>query len=448
MNHDFNGSDFVEVQETYIINPKLPPEPCGINLTTSLSVGSTDGLWYLQATGASGTVTSITPGIIYPKYQIQSIIYATPGNVSSNGFTNSTTDGTTTSVGSSFQAGDTTTYSVSTGFLGLGSTISWSFGNSATTGNTSALTETITDATGVLNASNSGSPNSINHQNDMFVIWVNPAVYIYQAGLDSVTYFQGTQLQTTGDPSPGKPESYQDQVEVFAQAMIANSKGVTTVPLTALETYTAPDGEVLPGLAIICANQAYYPNSCSSDPNKQCGCVPSDFTSILAQDPILNYTSTESPLNADTSGATVCETPGTTSSCRYVPVPSSPGSKVQEVELLSGPDEVGGNRPINTFTQTDTDQTTETLSEVDAYTEGSSTEESFKFFGTGISIKNANQWTWSNSESIGAINGTANAMTVTLSSSTVDCYQEIPIFEDTVYHTFVFQQPAGNTSCP
>jgi len=67
-------------------------------------------------------------------------------------------------------------------------------------------------------------------------------------------------------------------------------------------------------------------------------------------------------------------------------------------------------------------------------------------FGSGMS--SATQFTYTNSESTGAINGSANSMTVTLSSTTLDCYQEIPIFEDTVYHTFVFQQPAGNTSCP
>jgi hypothetical protein len=445
--HSFTGTDFVEVKSSYILNPKLPPVPCGISLTTSLDVGSTDGFYYLQATGGAGSASSITPGIVYPKYQVESILYATPGNFSNNGFTNSTTDGVTTTVGNSFAAGDTTTFSVSGGFLGLGSTLSWSYGWTATTGNSTASTATITDATGILNASNSQGSNTINHQQDLFVIWLNPAVYIYQAGPSSVTSLMGTQLQTAGDPSPGQPEQYQDQVEVYAQAMLASSgnNNLTTVPVEILVPQVV-GSETLPGLANICANPIYYPNSCTLA--NQCGCVPSDFAPILAQDPLLNYTSTESPLNADTSGTTVCAKPATSSSCRYVPVPTAPGSTVQEVELLSGPDEQGGNRPINTFTQTDSTQVTQTLSESLANSVGFSWEQDWKFIGTGISLKNAEQFTWTSSESTGAINGSANSQTVTLSSGTVGCYQDVPIFEDTVFHTFVFQQPAGNTSCP
>jgi hypothetical protein len=442
VSHDFSGSDYVEFEEgKFVVGPGGQEYKvyCGVNITTSLDTLSNDLEYYLQASGASGTTDPAA--VAYPKYQVVSIVYAAPGNVSSNGFTNSTTDGTTTSITQSFTSGSTSTFTTGFSLFGIGASSSWSLGDSQTTGNTSAFTETITDASGVSNASGDTS-NQINHGNDLFLIWVNPAIEIVSTGSKTWLYSVGTELQGSGDPKPGTPE-VQYVVEVFASAMEANSSGVTTVPLEALEQQTI-DSQTVPGLAAICANKTYYPNSCSTSPNQQCGCVPSDFSTILAQDPVLNYSSTESPLNADASGATACASPTTSDSCRYVPVPSAPGSSEQETELLSGPDEAGGNRPINSFTQTDADTTTQTLTGTDSYTVGYGW--GISAFGSGLS--STTQFTWTNSESTGKIDGTSNSMAVSLSSTTVDCYQEIPIFEDTVYHTFVFQQPAGNTSCP
>ncbi|MFZ0770963.1 MAG: hypothetical protein WCA49_13950 [Candidatus Sulfotelmatobacter sp.] len=397
-------------------------------------------------TGGSAIVTALTPGILYPKWQVQEIIYDTPGDKSMNGFQDVLTDGTTTSVGSSYMVGNTTTFSVNFGFLWGTSTLSWSYGNAKTTGNSTAVTSTISDATGVANASDPTGPNTINHQQDLFIIWLNPAVIMYQTGPTAVTYALGTQLQTTGDPNPGVAE-IQDQVEVYAQAMMANSKGLTTVPINILKEQIV-DGQTLPGLANICANQEYYPNNCSADPNGQCGCVAKDFAGILLQDAILNYSSTESPLNANASSAAACTNAAPTAKCRFVPIMTSDGSDVQVTELLSGPDEVGGNNPPNSFMQTDSTTTTQTYSESNSSSVGFSWKQMWGTASDGVGLQNSTTWTWTNSESTGQINGTAHTMSVTLSSSTVDCYQHIPIFEDTVFHTFVFTQPAGDTSCP
>jgi len=438
--HDFDGSDYVEVEESkFEVMPggEEVKVYCGENITTSLDSLSTDREYYLEASGASGAADPAA--VAYPDFQVLSIIYAAPGNHSSNGFTDSTTDGTTTSITQSFTTGSTSTFTTGFSFLGIGASSSTSFGISQTTGNTSAFTETMTDSTSWANGSGGGS-NQISHLNDLFLIWVNPAIEIVSTASKTWLYSVGTQLQTAGDPDPGSPE-VQDVVEVFASAMSANASGDTTVPLEALVPQVV-DSQTLPGLAVICANHSYYPNSCTQA--NQCGCVPSDFATILAQDPLLDYTSTESPLNADTSGATACASPTASDKCRYVPVPSSPGSSEQETQLLCGPQTPGGNDCVNTFTQSDSNTTTQTLSETDSLTVGYSW--GISLFGSGMS--SATQFTWTSSESTGAINGSANSMTVTLSSGTLDCYQEIPIFEDTIYHTFVFQQPAGNTSCP
>ena len=117
--HSFNGSD----SETIV--------SCKFLHFTDLDTFSTDHEYYLQAQGPVGSVEA--SGILYPAYKVVSIIYAAPGNYSSAGFTNTLTDGTTLGIGNSFQAGYTETYSSGFSIFGLGSTMSWTFGASATT---------------------------------------------------------------------------------------------------------------------------------------------------------------------------------------------------------------------------------------------------------------------------------------------------------------------------
>ncbi|HZE24362.1 MAG TPA: hypothetical protein VE054_10240, partial [Blattabacteriaceae bacterium] len=435
-----SGNYPVSVSATWNTN-LLVPDPTTGNLVPAFS-----GPAYVPSAPAAMTGGTTAGEVIYPKYQVQSIVYATPGNRSNNGFSNSMTDGTTTTVGSSFTAGDIVTFSIGGGFLGAKSTVSWSYGNAVTNGNSNAVTSTITQATGVANATNGTAPDAIDHHQDLFVIWLNPAVAIIQTGDTGGTFSLGTQSQVAGDPSPGQPQ-IQDQVEVFASTMIANAQGQTSVPLQALVPQVI-DGQHLPGLGNICANKTIYPNSCTQA--NQCGCVPSDFAPILAQDPLLNFGPTDNPLNADTSGPAGCTNPSAAAKCRYVPVIVTNGSSTQVTELLAGPQSVGGNVPVNTFAQTDSTQTIETFNESLANSVGYAVDHTFDApFGVDLhfGLRDQQTWTWTHNESTGAINGTANSMTVTLSSSTVDCFQDVPIFEDTVFHTFVFQQPAGNNSC-
>lgn len=66
----------------------------------------------------------------------------------------------------------------------------------------------------------------------------------------------------------------------------------------------------------------------------------------------------------------------------------------------------------------------------------------------GPSWASGNYFKWTDSESSGSINGHANTMNATFESSTVDCVNDISVFYDTVYHTFVFEQQPGDSSCP
>ncbi|HEY3973135.1 MAG TPA: hypothetical protein VGM18_09035 [Candidatus Sulfotelmatobacter sp.] len=426
-------TDSSKVKHTFVGSDSETLVSCKFLHFTDLDTFSTDKEYYLKAIGPEGSVSA--SGILYPLYKVVSIIYAPPGNYSNDGFTNTTTDGTTTGIGSSFQAGWTDTFTTGDDFLGTGSTMSWSFGLSSTTGSNSTVTDTIAQATGVANASISSNPNAIDHTQDLIVVWVNPSVTLVSAGSSSVTYGVGTQFQPSGTPEAV------DTLEVTAKTMQANSSGATTVPVAILGPQSY-NGQTLPGLATICANHQYYPNSCTLA--NQCGCVPSDFAGILAADPVLSYSSTESPLNADTSGVTACTNPTSTAKCRYVPIMTQTGGSVQVTELLAGPECTGCDRPVNSFTQTDSTQTAETLSESQSETVGYS----WQVMLAGNGLKSADQFTWTQTESTGSINGSSHQMAVSLSSGTVGCYEYIPIFMDTVYHTFVFSTEAGNNSCP
>jgi Galactose oxidase, central domain/Kelch motif len=420
--------------------PYMPSVPVLGSAGQVLITGGYNGSYLSSAELYLGPATE--EGIAYPLFRISSIIYDAPGNRSSNGFTDTTTQGATTTIADSFMTGVTTTFSLGGGFLGADTTLSWSFGNTSTTGNSTAFTDTFSQGTGVANASNSASPNAINHQDDLFIVWLNPAVSMTETSPNSISYSIGTQPQVAGDPNPGQPEEV-DQVEVYAQVMLPNAQGVTAVPVAILEPQVV-NGQTLPGLAHVCANPNYYPKSCTLA--NQCGCTPSDFTAILNADPLLAYPPTESPLNANTSPPADCTNPSAAASCRYVPIMASPTEQV--TEPLSGPDVLGGNIPVNSFTQSDSTQTAVTLSETQGYSIGFSWDQKLGIPGFSSDLKQQTMFTWTNSESLGETNGTAHSMAVSLSSSTVGCFEDIYIFEDLVYHTYVFQQPSGNGSCP
>jgi hypothetical protein len=405
---------------------------CGGTIFNPLDTWSIDGAYYLTANGPNGSITAIG-GTLDPKYKVVSILYATPGNFSSDSFTNSTTSGSVTTIGQSLSQGISETLSL--GFLGSGATLQ--FGASSTTGKSNAFTETIADASSVGNASNTSGPNTLSHSQDLLLIWLNPEVKLSQTSSTSATYSVETPSQNGSTEIP-------DIVEVTA-ATLQNNGGSTNVPLSILQRQYDPiTGQYdLPGLANVCANQSQYQNNCPS--GGQCGCGPNDFSGILATDPIVNTTTATNPMSVDTSGIQTCTSPASGDGCRYVIVPATNGSPIQQDSLLSGPECSGCGRPVNSYTQTDTTSTTQTLSESSSESVGYTTKIGFPLVG---SMSSTTTWTWTDTESIGAINGQANQIGYSLSSGTVGCYQDVLVYEDTIFHTFVTQLAPGNTSCP
>lgn len=349
-------------------------------------------------------------GKVDPKYYILSLLYDPPGNKSSNGYNNSTTYGTTTTVSRSFMASDTTTFSASGGLFGSGGTFGWSFGFATMTGDSEAFGWSVSEGAGVT-LSAPGPSNAINHSQDTFVIWLNPEVTLEPTGSLTTNYGLGTPPQTSTDPDPGAPQSM-DTVTVNVEQL----QNPSLIPASVLGPQHLPDGEVLPGLSNICAN----PNAC----------VASDFTAIVNSDPIINMSPTTNPTTVNSANNT-----------RFVEVDSS--------EPLSGPGCQGCAPVGNPFTASDSNQTTDTWTGGYSYSEGFSNGGSLNFFGFGgITATNTDTFTWSYSESVGEMNGQMHQMAVNLESSTLDCSEDVAVFEDTMFHTFAFQQPAGNASCP
>lgn len=360
---------------------------------------------------AQGTsFTAAAPvGKVDPKYYVLSILYAPPGNKSSNGYTNSTTYGTTTTISQNFSASDSTTFSAAAGLFGNGGTFGWTFGFATMTGNSEAFGWSVTDGQGVtLDAA--GPSNAINHSQDTFVIWLNPEITFEPTSSTATNYGIGTPQQSSSDPNPGSPQSM-DTVTVS----VAELKNPSLIPASVLGPQHLPDGEVLPGLSDICANPS--------------ACVASDFTAIVNSDPLVNFSPTENPTSVNGTNNT-----------RFVEIYSS--------EPLSGPPYSGADPVVNSWNATDSSQTTDTWTGGYSYTAGLTTGGGFSILGFGLTVTNTDTLTWSYSESVGETNGRSHEMGITLESSTVACSEDVAVFEDTVFHTYAFQQPTGNTTCP
>jgi hypothetical protein len=396
----------------------------------------------------------------------------------------------------------TLTYSVTAslfGVLPVGYTTSSSGGTSNQTSNSTAFQESFTDATAFGNESLSSNPDAVNHHYDKFLIWVNPEISVNSIGATPISY---TVAPTTGTIVPSTA-IIQTAQPLFAEAEAiemeaapagvtvdnpTGAAGVTTIPVSTLAPEivlndTSPaSATIYPGLAAVCASTTLYQQQVAADEaaitanptnptptevctqGNQCGCVPADFSNILLQDPLLNYniytytanpySGMADPLALDVAGVTACGTPNSTTDCRYVPVPATqstaanPVSTPQLVQLWGSGCITCGDGP-DTFTASDAFTETQTLGGQVQQTVGASVTYKVGAF----SLTKANQMTYVQSESTGVINGNSSSMSVVLNTNNANCKEPVNIFEDTVYHTFVFQEsgdPAtdGCTSAP
>jgi hypothetical protein len=176
--HYFSGNDYKEVEETYALDGHV--DHCGVTFTSSLDAYSTDGLYYLKATGSVGGVTLVgNPGYVNPKYVVVGVEYSPPGSSSNVSYTKDTVAGNTTMTGGSFTNKVSASVSLSStagipGFLDgkETTTISGSYAQMSGYSNTVAVSQTVSNTTGLNGYTD--PVNGVNHNYDYIFVWLNP----------------------------------------------------------------------------------------------------------------------------------------------------------------------------------------------------------------------------------------------------------------------------------
>lgn len=162
---------------------------CPPSGTTSEQEWSSDGRYFLNATGTSGSVTA-EAGYVDPKFLVVGVTYAPPGP-SANTFVNytkSTFVGSTESLSQSFMTTSSQSVSLSHGFnipLVASGKISSSFATTATqsTKSTSTVTSSIQVSSGEQTFGTGDYFAPVNHDYDQIWVWLNPvALFTINAG--------------------------------------------------------------------------------------------------------------------------------------------------------------------------------------------------------------------------------------------------------------------------
>ncbi len=455
------------------LSPALILDNQSCTITFSAYQGDASGNANMSCTPASTSTFD-------PLFKVTSILYSPPGNQSSQGYGIGTTNGTTTTTASTFTFSEELTFSSGIKDLLQGSA---SWGYSTGSGNSSAFTQTWANATNYASDGNKNSmynpaaSNALNHHLDTFEIWLNPQVTVTEYGGTPKTYAVSSQPITID----GEQVYLADVLPIPAMAMEAQPAGVTAlnpsgvagvsaVPVSDLTPVAIQqeDGTTVyqPGLGAICKSNTLYQQQLAADQAtpvgqappaictqaNQCGCTPADFATIEERDTLLNYNSatyvgnpgngTTTPLAADSSGEAVCGynqpagyviPPG--SNCRYVIVPEA-GTNIPQPELLNGAQSL-------TYSQSDSTNSTFTTTSTQGYNTGFS----FQVGDLLSSLRTTDTWTWTDTEGTGKSIGGTNTMNLTLQTSTANCSENANVYEDTIYHTYVFQIPPGN-NCP
>jgi hypothetical protein len=203
--HTFPGDTLVENRTSYTCGDGGHTCYCGVNEDTSLDTVSTDGLYYLQAKGGTGSVTEGVRGWVNPKHKIVGIDYTVPGEQSYVQYTDTTMMGTNTSTSSSFSTAVASSIEIcgGAGIGGNGTTICGTYSNSFTQESDTSSSFAVSQSTSFTNKWYALDGPQLDHGNDVIYVWVNPQVWysMYPTSSTGATplYWNGYTYDETDD---------------------------------------------------------------------------------------------------------------------------------------------------------------------------------------------------------------------------------------------------------
>jgi hypothetical protein len=376
---------------------------------------------------------------VWPQGKLVSILYMPPGNKSTVAYSSSTTMGTTDSLSQSFTGNSTVGLSFSVDGISLGASVTMT-----NTGTSTTQEQTTTQNTESTTWATSGDP--IDHTQDVLTIWLNPQITVASypnyvtTGNTNVEYLFGNAAynpnsSSNGSVVNGDPIGSGDMSNINVTVHVLQNP--TLLLPSQLVSRTNSDGTVVPGLLSLCAaRMAESACTTAQAASNACGCTEADFSALIEQDPFFNpniSSPTIAAINAaDPNGA------------RFVPVKDSAGNDL-EVPIQEGVTEAV------TLTDTyNTSQTyTNTVSQGESANIGYSANAKEGSYSENFNLKASDGVTWSYTESMGSSSGTTHSQALVLATTSSSCYEYVNIYEDTMFHTFVFDNGSDATDpCP
>lgn len=351
------------------------------------TIGIACMVWGCDASQATTPKTPPTESVVgtatvRPAYYILSLLYDPPGNLSNAGYPpNIVTAGQTSDIAQTFAGTPALTFVNNAALVGVDTGLMFGV-DTATESLQSFRTRQLGVPSG--NGPLFSITDTVDHTQDAFLLWLNPQVTVSQTGSDSATYQLGTPNGSSGTAEP------MDIVMVT----VAELQNPGIIPEDLLGSRTI-NGISVPGLSSLCAQPAH--------------CVAADFGTILGFDSLA--------MNPPVPGK---------------PIPDQVRYRFLTPATLAGPECAGCNYIINTVFVTDGDQPPDFAQER-SYSVGLAA--AVETTGTfTLSFAKPGSFVWGIAPTIGPATGFHESWT-TLESSTQDCYLEVAVYEDALFHT-------------